>query len=572
MSSTELRGDTACRRGRLGVVVCAISAFVAMLATAACGRGAAGPPAFGIAVSSGQSWSSWGHDLANTRNQPRESILKASNVGKLTEKWTYTTAGYVSATPTVAGGVVYFPDSAGYLYALNSQTGALVWKMRISSYDGVANSRSRDSPVIWGNYVILGDRGDNGGANQSISARVFAVNRFTGQLVWMTQVANHHAAQITASPVVADKMVIVGVSSYEEGDAESDSYPCCTFRGRVVALSAKTGAIQWTTYMVPRNNGPCTGNQAGVGPVGCGYSGAAVLGSPAVDATTGQVFVGTGNNYSTPDSATACQNTAVSSGTSDANCTAANDYFDAVVAMTLSNGRVEWGHKVEGWDASNLGCVNGSGATWCPSVTSPDYDFVDSPNIMQITGANGKRETVVGIGQKSGIYWTLDAATGKIIWHSLVGPASGGGGIMWGTAYDGRRIYVPLSNAHHASYNLGGPGGPPATGGSWAALNPRTGAFDWQVPTPGGPAAYGPASVANGVVYVGDMAPSGDNMFALDAATGETLWSFAAAGSVMASPAIVDGTLYWGSGYASFGLGWTGSHTFYAFGLPSAAK
>ena len=371
MSSTELRRGTACRRGRLGVVVCAISAFVAMLATAACGRGAAGPPAFGIAVTSGQSWSSWGHDLANTRNQPLESILKASNVGKLTEKWTYTTAGYVSATPTVAGGVVYFPDSAGYLYALNSQTGALVWKMRISSYDGVANSRSRDSPVIWGNYVILGDRGNNGGANQSISARVFAVNRFTGQLVWMTQVANHHAAQITASPVVANKMVIVGVSSYEEGDAESDSYPCCTFRGRVVALSAKTGAIQWTTYMVPRNNGPCTGNQAGVGPVGCGYSGAAVLGSPAVDATTGQVFVGTGNNYSTPDSATACENTAVSSGTSDANCTAATDYFDAVVAMTLSNGRVEWGHKVEGWDASNLACVNGPRSDLVPLRHKP---------------------------------------------------------------------------------------------------------------------------------------------------------------------------------------------------------
>jgi polyvinyl alcohol dehydrogenase (cytochrome) len=175
----------------------------------------------------------------------------------------------------------------------------------------------------------------------------------------------------------------------------------------------------------------------------------------------------------------------------------------------------------------------------------------------------------VGIGQKSGVYWTLNASTGQIVWNSLVGPGGGVGGIGWGTAYDGRRIYVPLSNSDRKRYNLGGPGGPLATGGSWAALYPRTGAFDWQVPTPSGAAAYGPASVANGVVYVGDMAPRGDNMFALDAATGKALWSFAAAGSVMASPAIVDGTLYWGSGYASFGRGWTGSHTFYAFALPT---
>ncbi|HLY47644.1 MAG TPA: PQQ-binding-like beta-propeller repeat protein [Solirubrobacteraceae bacterium] len=526
--------------------------------------------AFGAAVASAQSWPSWGHDLANSRSQPLESILNPGNVGELTRKWAHLTAGYVSATPAVAGGIVYFPDSAGYLYALNATTGTRVWRTRISTYDGIAKSVSRVSPVVWGNYLILGDRGDNSGADQSVSARVFAVDRFTGRLVWMTQVSSHHAAQITASPVVAKNLVIVAVSSNEEGDAELASYPCCTFRGSVVALSARTGAIRWTTYMVPPNSGPCTGNEPGIGPVGCGYSGAAVWGSPAVDTKTGQVFVGTGNDYTTPDSATACQEAAMSSGTSDANCTAPDDYFDAVVAMKLSNGKVEWGHKVEGWDASNLACDNGPpGATWCPSITSPDYDFGDSPNIMQITGAKGKRETVVGIGQKSGVYWTLDAATGRIVWNSLVGPGGGLGGIVWGTAYDGQRIYVPLSNSDGTAYDLGGPGGPPASGGSWAALDPQTGAFDWQVATPGAAAAYGPASVANGVVYVGDMAPSGDNMFALDAATGKTLWSFAAAGSVNASPAIVDGTLYWGSGYGALEPSWTGSHVFYAFGLPN---
>jgi polyvinyl alcohol dehydrogenase (cytochrome) len=62
-------------------------------------------------------------------------------------------------------------------------------------------------------------------------------------------------------------------------------------------------------------------------------------------------------------------------------------------------------------------------------------------------------------------------------------------------------------------------------------------------------------------------------MYALDAATGATLWSFRAPGSVNAAPAIVNGTLYWGTGYHNFPaldpLG-TASNTFYAFSLPAS--
>ncbi len=549
------------RRRHLLHIVGATAAVVCTAAMTPLGASAAS--AYGS-----QSWPSSGQNLTDSRSQPLESMLNSGNVNQLAEKWVFTTQGNVSATPAVADGSVYFPDSGGNLYALDSRTGALLWQTKISSYDGIPGAVSRTSPVIYGNELILGDRGDNGGSDQSISARVFAVNRLTGKLIWVTQIDSHHAAQVTGSPVVADGKVIVGVSSNEEGDADSASYPCCTFRGSVVALDAVTGAMLWKTYMVPPNSGPCTGHVSGVGPVGCGYSGAAVWDTPAVDLRTNQVFVGTGNNYTTPDAATACEEAALAAKKSDADCTAPNDYFDSMVALNLSTGALEWGHKVEGWDAYNLACAHQPpGATWCPSIESPDYDFGDSPNLMHITGPDGQIETVVGMGQKSGVYWAFDAATGNVVWQTLVGPGGALGGIMWGTAYDGRRIYVPLSNSSGASYHLGGTSGPPASGGSWAALNPQTGAFDWQVATPGGAAAYGPASVANGVVYVGDMASTGDNMFALDAATGKTLWSFAAAGSVNAAPAIVSGTLYWGSGYSSLLPGWTSSDKFYAFSL-----
>ncbi len=113
-------------------------------------------------------------------------------------------------------------------------------------------------------------------------------------------------------------------------------------------------------------------------------------------------------------------------------------------------------------------------------------------------------------------------------------------------------------------------GGGTASVGSWAALNPLTGAFDWQTPVPGNYAALGPVSEANGVMYGKSMDGSATDpdMFALDAATGKILWGYDAGSSVIAGPAIVDGTVYWGAGYTHLGLPmFTGNNKFYAFSL-----
>jgi len=103
-------------------------------------------------------------------------------------------------------------------------------------------------------------------------------------------------------------------------------------------------------------------------------------------------------------------------------------------------------------------------------------------------------------------------------------------------------------------------------GGSRAALNPSSGQISWQTATPGscspavsgyqqGCMALGPASVANGVVFVGsmDVNPQNPTIFALSAATGEVLWSFVAGSSVIAAPAISGNSVYWGSGYSRLG-------------------
>src|SRR5205807_4456480 len=77
-------------------------------------------------------------------------------------------------------------------------------------------------------------------------------------------------------------------------------------------------------------------------------------------------------------------------------------------------------------------------------------------------------------------------------------------------------------------------------------------------------------TVANGVVYApstGAANPSSTpNMFALDAATGEVLWSFPSGGSVAAGAVVVNGTVYWGSGYGRLGFV-GGQNKFFAFSL-----
>jgi polyvinyl alcohol dehydrogenase (cytochrome) len=160
------------------------------------------------------------------------------------------------------------------------------------------------------------------------------------------------------------------------------------------------------------------------------------------------------------------------------------------------------------------------------------------------------------------MYWEADAATGAILWGTQVGPGGGLGGVEWGSATDGNRIYVAEADSDHVAYVPFG-STEPITDGSWAALDPATGAIEWQTPDPSGGVDIGAVSAANGVVYAGSLS---GHMYALNAATGSVLWDYPGQGSSIAGPAIVNGVVYWGNGYSHLGpmIG-TGSTTFYAF-------
>jgi polyvinyl alcohol dehydrogenase (cytochrome) len=482
-------------------------------------------------------WSMAGQNLDDTHFQAAEHRIAPANVGRLKPRWTLTAAGAVSATPTVNDGVVYVPDYGGKLWAIAAQSGHVLWSRDVSSYTGVTDDVSRTSPAVYGNELLLGDGWILN--SSTAGARIFAVNRFTGAPMWSVQVDTDPASVITGSPVVYRGVAYVGISSKEEAGGPG------VFRGAVKALDAATGKVLWSSYTVPSNNGGRDSNLPGY------YSGNAVWSSsPVVDPARGLLYVGTGNNYTVPDG--------VCTAPGQTGCTKAadDDYLDAILALRLRDGKVAWAdHTLD----ADLWTV--------PQPSGPDFDFGAGPNLFTTTDpATGRPEQLLGIGQKSGVYWAVHPGTGKPAWQTQAGPAgnSGNGGIEYGTATDGKRIYVAEADTANIPYTLGGTGpyaGKTVTGGSWAALNPATGKILWQTPDPAGAFDTSYVSIANGVVYAGSLAATGTNMYALDAKTGTILWSFASGGSVTGGAAIAGGSVYWGSGYCGTGCIGTGPLT-----------
>jgi polyvinyl alcohol dehydrogenase (cytochrome) len=498
----------------------------------------------------------FGQDFNNSASAPATNI-STSNVNLLKTKWVFTPSGDVSARAAVYGNIAYFPDWGGNVYAVNTLNGHLVWSKNITTDYGFAPQLgssfvlSRTSPFFdpTSSILYLGTQATANGAY------LLAINTANGSLKWATQIDSHPQSVDTGSPIVYNGVVYLGVSSLEEGAAAFvPNYPCCSFRGSVVALDAKKGTILWKTYTVP-----------------LGYSGGAVWGSTLVpDPQLGLIYATTGNNYSTPTASayTAC----IGAGGTEASCLSPNDHFDSVLALNMADGSINWSQRLGSADDWTVACFTGSnpGQGNCPTGAGPDYDFGSGVNLFTINRSNGS-ETVVGAGQKSGIYSVFDAATGQLVWNKQVGPGSGFGGIEWGSATDGNRIYVAISNLYGIPYTLV-PSGQVDTAGSWSALDAATGNILWQTADPNGAVDTGPMTVANGVVYAASTAGSStsQNMFALNAATGKILWSFAAGGSVNAGAVIANDTVYWGSGYGHFGSllpMFTPHQGFYAFTL-----
>jgi polyvinyl alcohol dehydrogenase (cytochrome) len=488
------------------------------------------------AAPGGTGWNSAGGDRQNTRYAASESKISPSTVGGLMQKWVVTTGGDVSATPAVDNGKVYFPDWAGNLYAVDKATGSVAWQKKVSDYTGIPGDKARVTPAFTDSTLVIGNQGPFGGGGA-----VMAINKANGALLWKTQLESHPAAIITQSATVFDGVVYVGVSSLEEAIAAFvPGYICCSFRGSMAALDLATGRILWKTYLTPNPD----------------YPGNAVWGSsPAIDTKRRSVYIGTGNNYNVPDSVLACITAAGGDPDAERACLPADNHFDSILSLDIRTGAIKWATAALPYDAWTVACIFDENNPNCPQPAGPDYDFGQAPALFKAT--NGAE--LLGAGQKSGQYWALNPDTGAVVWVTDTGPGGTAGGLQWGSAVDGKRVYTANANSDLKPY-LG------STTGIWSALDATDGEIIWQTrPTHGG-STSGPVTTANGVVFGCSLDPLG-HMYGLNAATGQQLWSFASGGSCLSGAAISNGTVYWGSGYTNLGPPGTPNNKLFAFGL-----
>ncbi|MBC7984484.1 MAG: PQQ-binding-like beta-propeller repeat protein, partial [Candidatus Obscuribacterales bacterium] len=425
---------------------------------------------------------------------------------------------------------------AGRLFALDSQSGCVKWQyeapqpLRSSlSYGETADPKMGGKPVI-----VAGD---------TLGA-VIALDAITGKQLWRTDARLHESNRITGTPVIHKGRVFAPLSSVEISHTRLDTYECCRGQGAIVALDLKTGKKLWTGRTMAAATKQKI-NRAGAqlwGP-----SGAPIWSTPAIDEKRNVLYVGTGENNSLP----------------------ATDTSDAIIAFDLDTGERKWVFQATKKDVWNYACRSGANCDFGDEAVIVDHDFGGS---VMITKRKDGSDLLV-VGQKSGTTWALDPdKNGALVWSQTIGSGGANGGIHWGTATDGTRVFVPLNDRNATPERpLGSPG--------LYALELETGKILWSRKAEGDCSGdrkqrfvtcdtrlgYSPAPlVVDGAVVQGSL----DGILRVfDAATGATLWSYDTmrkfetvngipgnGGSIDSSPYVAaNGTLYVVSGYARFG-------------------
>jgi polyvinyl alcohol dehydrogenase (cytochrome) len=432
----------------------------------------------------------WGLAPGNTHSISSATAgITPTNAGHLRLKWAFGFPGAQRARSqaTLAGGAIFVGSHTGRVYALDRETGCVRW-----TFDATAEVRTA--------VIVQGWRAGNAKARPlawfgDAVGNMYAVEAFTGRPVWKVKADRHPAATITGTPALYNGTLYVPISSFEEAAAFNPGYTCCSFRGSLVAMDAATGREKWRTWLVGEPK-PTGANKAGVQQMG--PSGVPVWNTPAIDPKRNQLTIGTGDNYSAPDT----------------------PLHDSVLALDLATGRVKWRFSETESDTWNAACTMPDLSKNCPDEGGPDFDF----GAGTILGKTGNGQDIVLAGSKSGTAFGLAPDTGKLLWRTRLGHGGVVGGINFGMATAAARLFVPVSDAPDAkTYAL--PGGQGIYG-----LDLATGAKLWGEPVGNAtcqgrkdcnPGFGGAISATPGLVFAG--ADDG-HLRVFASADGKVLW------------------------------------------------
>jgi alcohol dehydrogenase (cytochrome c) len=440
--------------------------------------------------------------------------IAPDNVAGLHVAWQFKITddeGPMEVSPIVYNGTMYVTTAHDHVFALDAATGKLKWEFTDSPHV-IAFAANRGIGLLDGNVYI-----------GTLDGHLIALNAANGQKVWDKVTVDDTANSFyTMAPVpyhdpgTNQDVLLLGVSDGDWGGV-----------GNISAYDPKDGHQIWRWTTVPGPEEPGHDTWSGDSwKRGC----AATWGGATIDTDTHTLYLNVGNPC--PDFLGTVRK-------------GDNLYSDSMVALDISGTtpKLIWYHQ------------------FIPNDTH-DWDPPMQP-ILATAKLNGAETKVVATGDKAGNFWILDAATGKLVDHTMASfqkghntaPSLEGnyacpntlGGIEYqGGAFDPATndFYIPSQNecgfwtaTKDAVYIAGqfylGGTFPKLVGpntGQMNAINASNGIFDWRyhfkLPN------YGGALVtASGLVFSGNL---GGDENAFDTKTGNVLWSYDTGGYIQA--------------------------------------
>ncbi|HYM32621.1 MAG TPA: PQQ-dependent dehydrogenase, methanol/ethanol family [Candidatus Cybelea sp.] len=478
-------------------------------------------------------------------SQLRYSTLTQINkqtVKRLVPAWTYSLDDNRSeeSQPIVYKGVIYITTNAATM-AVDAKTGRQIWKAKV------------EYPPETARVVCCGiiNRGvaiyDGKLFRTTLDANVIALDAKTGKQLWKQNAADIHAGySATLAPLVADGVVITGISGAELG-----------IRGFIDGWDPADGKHLWRTYTTALPNEPHGDTWAGDSAT---HGGGSTWITGSFDPELHTVYWGIGNPGSF--------NAATRKGD--------NLYTDSILALDPKTGKIKWYYQQTPNDPF-------------------DYDSIQEL-VLTTLKVGGKPTKVLMQANKNGFFYVLDRTNGKLLaanpfvknvnWAKgidmktgrpietdLGAKARAGEKIsVWPSAFGGKNwfpmSYNPKTGLAYANtldigmnyksvpaeYKAGefyfgidltlGFDFPPnnAPRGYLEAIDPLTGKAKWSKPS-ALPRWSGVLSTAGGVVFTGQLT---GEFVAFDADTGAELWSYQTGAGIEGQPVTweQDGTQY----------------------------
>src|SRR5579884_443837 len=416
-----------------------------------------------VGATTGDEWSTSMHDIQRT-NASSDTSFNASGSAQLKSLWTYQTGGVIAATPTIASGSAFVGSWDGYEYALDATTGALKWKTNL----GVTSAPNCSPPKpgisstpTYQNGVLYVGGGDS---------NWYALDAATGNILWKVFTGDNSAAgghYNWSSPLIYNGFAYIGVASL--GD-------CPLVQGQLLKVDLNTHQVVATLNIVPNT-------QVGGG----------IWNSPSMDPATNTIYLATGTESNTNQ-----------------------QYAQAIVAVDAGTMTIK-----DSWKLPE-------------SVAVSDSDFGTSA--LLFTDSNGR--PMVGAVNKNGILYAFDRNHLSLgpVWQQTVAiggdcPTCGQGSVSGGAFANGQIFFAGGNTVVSGQGYLG----------AVRAIDPTTGKVNWTHPTSA--PIIGPIVYMNGMV-IDDF---GSVMEVLDASTGKRIYSYNLGSNNYSGSSVANGVVYTGN-------------------------